>query len=770
MASDERTLEDLEGPTPDRRPGDAAGATVSSKTTGGMTAFGGPSPVAGEATSDGVASDDPNLGRRIGPYRVERLIARGGMGAVYLAARQDDYQHRVALKLVHPELQTAGVLRRFAAERQILANLQHPHIARILDGGTTDDALPFFVMDYVEGVAVDRYCDEHELSLRRRLELFRQVCAAVHFAHQNLVVHRDLKPGNILVTEGGEPRLLDFGIARILDDEPGREERRGAGPERSDRGVAPLTPDYASPEQFRGTAITTASDVYSLGVLLYRLTSGRPPYRLREADPARWAELVCERQPTRPSQVARADGAGRRVQRRLEGDVDAIVAKAMRKQPRERYASALQLAQDVERHLADLPVEAHPATWAYRAGKFARRQKLGLAAALLVVAFAVAVTVLWRQAVAERAIAERARTRAETVSQFLEDLFESADPDEGRGDTLTVREALDQGREKLAGELAAEPEIRADLLATLGTVYHNLGHYDDARQLKEEALRIRLAAGTADRQALAVDLNNLGRLHYDRGDFDVAEARYTQALGIWQRLEDGAGTALAWRNLAAVASQRGDASRALELYGWALRLDQQLYGDDDPRVAASLYGLGARHRRLGDPARAEPLLRQALAIYSRSFGADHTKVASVAGSLGLAIHAQGDLAEAREYLEQALATRRRLLGDGHLLVARSEKNLAALLLDQGEVAAAGELLERTLATLRRQRPAGDWMIADAESVWGGYLVAVGRTAEAEPLLRASMETLAAVKGEEDLHTLAARRRLAALYQARGEQK
>ncbi len=751
MASDERAPDDFEGPTPD---GDDDGETTVGATTAGATAA---------VTTPGEASSaDPNLGRRIGPYRVERLIARGGMGAVYLAARQDDYQHRVALKLVHPELQTAELLRRFAAERQILANLQHPHIARILDGGTTDDALPFFVMEYVEGVPIDRYCEQRGLSLRQRLEIFRQVCSAVHFAHQSLVVHRDLKPGNILITAEGEPRLLDFGIARILDDDPGHGEdrvvptRRAAPPERRLR-PAPLTPAYASPEQLRGGAITTASDVYSLGVLLYLLLSGRLPHP-PPRDGARRAAVTGEPEPEPPSAAV---GEPRRAWR-LAGDLDAIVAKAMRTEPRQRYASALRLADDVARHQGGLPVEAHPATLGYRAGKLVRRHKLAVLIALTVVGLAVATTVGWWQAVGQRVRAERAQARAETVSQFLEDLFESADPDRARGDVLTLREALDQAREKLAVELAAEPEVRADLLGTLGTVYQNLGHYDDARQLKEEALRIRLATDPSDRQALAVDLNNLGRLLYDLGDFADAGRHHERALAMWRRLQDDANAALALRNLAGVAVQQENAAEALTLYEQALAIDRRLYGDDDPRVAASLYGLGARCRLAGNAERAEPLLRQALAIYSRSLGADHTQAASVAGSLGLALHAQGRLTEAREHLEQALATRRRLLGDDHLRVARNQKNLAALLLDQGEVAAAGELLERALATMRRQRPAGDWMIADAESVWGGYLTAAGRTVEAEPLLRASLETLVAAKGEDDLRTRAARRRLVAL--------
>lgn len=702
---------------------------------------------------------DPNLGRRIGPYRVERLIARGGMGRVYLAVREDDYEQHVALKLVDRGPENLKVIDRFYRERQILARLEHPNIARIFDGGTTAEALPFLVMEYVEGARVDRYCDEHDLDLRQRLRLFQEICHIVQFAHRNLVVHRDLKPGNILVTADGTPKLLDFGIAKILESATDAAETWP--------GPGPLTPDYASPEQLIGDPVTTASDVYSLGVLLYLLVSGGVPYRLEGRGVAEMAKAVCRVDPPPPSEVC--PPAQRRL---LAGDVDAIVAKAMRKKPEERYASASQLAEDIRRHLADLPVDAHPGTWRERTQKSLRRHKVAVAVVAIILGLAVTTTILWRQAVdkertaaAARDRAEQSLLRAERVSAFLEELFKAGDPDAG---DLTVGEILDRGREKLTGELTDEPEIRAELLTTLGTVYNNLSRYEEARELKEEALENRLAADPSDRRDLAADLNNLGRLHYDLGDYAAAEDRFRAALAMWRRLGDEEAAVTGLRNLAAALNQSGRHEEALELHGRLLEAQRRLFGEDHVEVGKSLHGLAVLYRHRGEPELAEPLLRQALAIFIARLGPHHTRVAAVRSTLGRVLHDLGRHQEARESLELALATRLELLGEGHVRVANTRKNLAALLLDLGETTAAGELLEKALAVLRAKKPAGDWTIADAESLWGAVLTARGRFAEAEPRLIDGYRTIRAVKGDDDIATAKAKRRVLALYEAWNE--
>ncbi len=709
----------------------------------------------------GRVVEDLNLGDRVGPYRIERRLAAGGMGVVYLASREDDFEQRVALKVVRRSRAgqdlptTVEVLRRFIAERQILARLEHPNIARIFDGGTTDDALPYFVMEYVQGQPIDDYCEERKLSIVQRLELFLEVCAAVHFAHQNLVVHRDLKPDNILVTPAGMPKLLDFGIARILATEPGTQDSREG---------RLMTPDYASPEQILGQAITTASDVYSLGVLLYRLVSGRHPYRLQGLGGLRRVERILNVEPEPASTLAQPPP-----RRRFVGDIDAIIQKAMAKEPRRRYSSALQLAEDLERHLGDMPVTAYSDSWLYRARKLVRRQRLATTFAAILVGFALTVTVLWRQAVDQRREAEVARRSAERVSTFLGDLFQSADPDTSRGATLTAREILDQGRVRLGQELAGEPMIRAELLAVLGVVYSNLALYREAREVKEEALRSRRASHPVDLRAVATDLNNLGRLEYDLGDYAAAEERFREALALWLELDDEATAAFALRNLAAVLMHRGESEEALELHGRLLDIQRRQHGPDHPEIAASLYSLGALHRVRGEPARAEPYLRRALEIFSRSFGEKHTRVAAVDSSLGRVLQALGLLPEARTHLERALAIRRELLGEDHVQVANSRKNLADLLLAQDDPDGCLRLAEIADATLKRARPEGDWMVAEAGSVLGGCLTALGRFSEAKPRLIEGYRTLRETRGADHADSQRAWERLAGLYRIQGQE-
>ena len=402
-----------------------------------------------------VHADDAGVGRQIGPYQLVRLLDRGGMGSVYLAERED-FEQRVALKLIRRGLDADEVLvRRFENERQILARLEHPHIARLLDGGATADRLPYFVMEYVEGEPIDRYCRTRGLSIAERLALFRRVCSTVQFAHQNLVIHRDLKPGNILITADGHPRLLDFGIAKLLDDS------LAASAVETELGQGPMTLRYASPEQIRLEPVTTASDVYSLGVLLYELLTGLDPYGVAGGRSDEIARAVCEREPDKPSTAVRRRAVepeaaeSRRLRRRLAGDLDSIVLKAMRKEPDQRYASAEQLSEDIRRHLAGLPVDAQTGTFTYRASKFVRRHKLAMAvtAAFLLLSstFGVLSTVLWQQAVHER-------EKAETVSLFLKDIFRVADPDLASRETRTALGLLERTKQIFGGssELVAK--------------------------------------------------------------------------------------------------------------------------------------------------------------------------------------------------------------------------------------------------------------------------------------------------------------------------
>lgn len=739
-------------------------------------------------------------GERLGAYRVLRKIGHGGMGSVYLAVRADDaYEKRVAIKVLG--LGTAEEIgRRFRAERQILANLDHPNIAKLLDGGADENGRPYLVMEYVEGRPIDEHCADGALPLRERLELFQKVCAAVHFAHQNLVVHRDLKPANILVSPDGDPKLLDFGIAKLLD--PGRHD-----PTFTEIGLRPMTLEYASPEQVAGETITTASDVYSLGVLLYRLLTGRSPYEEAQGRQA-LERAVREIDPPWPSEVVKE----REEARRLAGDLDTIVLRSLSKDSERRYASAEQLAADVRRHLDGLPVLARPDTVRYRTGKFVRRHRLGVSSAaavlLIILSFGIAMTFLYRKAVEERRRSEAERERAEEVSEFLESLFAINDPGLSRGETITAREVLDRGAEQIIQDLETQPEVRAELMDTMGRAYRSLGLYTPARDLLERSLSLRRAHLDRDDPRIAESLHALAVLLRQTGDDGAAEPLVRAAVEIQVRFygEEHAETLRGLNNLASLLEARGELGPAEDLYRRVLHLKRQTLGDEHEDVARGLNNLATLLYSKGDLAAAEPLYREALTIRRKIYGRrPHPEVAANLNNLAALLGDRGDAERAERLYREALEMRRELYPEPHLDIARNCSNLASLLRDRGDLAAAetlyrealsvadaipevqehpiravilrnhADLLTETgrpaeaeplareaLSIFRKAEPPQPMRIADAESVLGGCLAAQGRTAEAEPLLRGSLEILKDARGESARFRDQARRRLAAL--------
>jgi serine/threonine-protein kinase len=702
-----------------------------------------------------VHAADPDVGRRIGPYETRALLGRGGMGAVYLAVRQDDYTQQVALKLIKRGMDSDEILRRFAAERQILADLDHPNVARLLDGGTTDDGRPFLVMEYVEGEPLDRYCDDRALSVRRRLELFLDVCSAVELAHRNLVVHRDLKPGNILVGKAdGIPKLLDFGVAKLLEPGP-------AGVATA-LGRRPMTLHYASPEQVRGQAVTTASDVYSLGVVLYQLLTGRLPNDLGDPDTAEDEKVrrITEQDPRRPSTMARARAdAPRQLARRLAGDLDAIVLKALRKEPGRRYGSVEQLAEDLRRHLAGRPVTARAGTLGYRAGKFARRHRRGLTAAVLALIALASMVLLRGQALDQRERAVREHERVSRVTDFLSGVMDTFDPDQTPGE-LTVLAILDRNREEIAASLADEPRLQADLLDRLGAVYRKLGFFEQARDVLEESLSVSRRHVAGDEPEVALRLNNLGVLCYDHGDEEKAVDYLRQAIEMRRRLgQEGPESVRSLNNLATLLMHRGELAAAEELYRRGVDVRIRSYGLEHPYLATSLRSLGNLYWVAGDFERAEPLLRRALEIRRAAYGPGHTEVAAALDKLASVLDAVGRGDEAEAMWNEALAVRRTKLGRRHVLVARTQKNLAEYLLGQGEPASAAPLLEAALATFYREKPAGDWERAEAEGLLGAYWARLGHAARAGPCLETAYATLAQARGEQSIYSRKALRRL-----------
>ncbi len=604
----------------------------------------------------------------IGPYRLQGEIGHGGMGSVFRATRGDgEYQQQVAIKLIRPGLDSESVARRFRGERQILANLDHPNIARLFDGGTTDDGRPYFVMELIEGTRIDDYCDRRRASLRERIGLFGQVCAAVAYAHRNLVVHRDLKPGNILVTEDGVPKLLDFGIAKLLDPEafPHTVE--------ATHGPGPMTPPYASPEQILNQLITTASDVYSLGVLLYKLLTGRLPF-----DRTRPAHEIVEdlaQPPTRPSvavslpaESGSADGAEMRwslqrrlspqqLSRRLKGDLDNIVLKALRREPERRYGSAEQLAADLARHLEGLPVLARRASLRYRTAKFLRRHRMGVAVAggvlALILGSAGVVALQSVEISRQRDLAEERLDHAEKVSDALIDLFETLDPNETTGQSITAKEILDRGVDNLVVELQDQPRIQAAVQTAIGKVYFKLGLYQQAQPLLEDALQAR-------------------RQLFGEEHLEVAESQH---------------------ELAKLYSIQDD-SRGEGLHRRALQIRQDLLGPDHADIARSLRGLGSHYYQTSRPSRALLYLKQAL-----DMGQKHLESVEIADILEAIanVHLHNQEPELAEIsFQRALEAQEAARGPGHFRLSPTLAALAWIKCEQGDYTPGTSLGRRAL--------------------------------------------------------------------------
>ncbi len=718
--------------------------------------------------------DEAGEGRRVGPYRIQRLLGHGGMGTVYLAVRVDEFEKLVAIKILKRGLGTKEVVRRFRHERQILAGLEHPNIAQIFDGGTTEEELPYFVMEYVEGEPIDRYCERYRLSIRERLELFRKVCSAVHQAHQHLIVHRDIKPGNILVGAEGEPKLLDFGIAKPLDASASSSSVLTAS------GIRPMTLKYASPEQIEGETITTASDVYSLGVVLYELLTGRWPY---PAQGDKWLDLanaIRQRPPRRPSTAidlttpeppttAGAETSNRRsLKRRLTGDLDSILLTALAKRPEHRYPSVEQLSADVGRHLAGSPIHARKHTFAYWAGKLLRRHKLEAALAALVLAAILAfsaVTIhLWNRALLER-------ERAEEVADFLVELFQAPSPDEAKGEEITARQILDRGKQHIREYRGSQPRLYARLASTMAEVYYRLGHYRAAQALLEDALsdlRDHLG-GEADPQ-LARVINDLAVMFWAQGRFSEAETHFQESLAMLIEVhgDDAAELLDTLNNLGTLARERGTLEETEGYYRRALAILEKVVPPMPQQVAMSRFLLGTLLLE-SDSEAAEALLRQALATRIQLFGSENTSVAFALNNLGISLQAQGRSAESETTYREALEIRTRLLGERHPDVAATQVNLASLLVSVGEFEAAERLGREALESLKESKP-GHWRIAHADRVLGSCLAATGRFEEAEPLLVESYPILEKARHSCTRYTLDALLRLIDLYDAWGREK
>jgi tetratricopeptide (TPR) repeat protein len=755
-------------------------------------------------------------GRRVGPYRLTRALGHGGMGSVYLAERADGaFDQTVAIKLLPVGMMRPAHERRFLAERQILARMENPHIARLLDGGVTEDGTPYFVMEYVDGLPIDEYCERHALPIAERLRLFLPVCEAVDSAHRNLVIHRDLKPTNVLVATDGTVKLLDFGIAKLLSSDDGATDGQ------------PLTPAYASPEQLEGQPLTTAVDVWGLGAILYELVTAQRAFN-RNRDGART--------PPPPSQLRRG----------LSRDVDTIVLAALQPEPQRRYPSVVRLADDVRRYLDGLPVQARADSRMYRLTCFVRRHRYGVAAAAVIVALFGALTGLSLHSAA-RAREHAARIAQEheastEVMKFLVDVFATADPAVHRGQTITARELLDRGAARVRTELAGRPQIQATLLGTIGRVYRQLGLLDRATPLLEEALTERRRRFGAPHPAIAEALQELGLARWSAGRADEAEQLLRQALEMWQSLSGapneqsiGARTALGrllsetgrpidgarelrlavqharsvggdttpmvahglyhlgmvlhhqgkmyeaadsfreaaelYRRLpmeptpesaesvlmlAALENSRGQDSAAASLYAEALDVHRRLYGVDHPKYAEALHDSANANvsRDARDLARAEEQMRQAVQIYARHAVPDHEGWATALIDLGRMRRRRGDLDAAGAAFQEALALSRRIADP--VTTAMALQEVALIDRARGHLASAARRLHEVAAIYRQALGPDSPMLLRVAMAQGEVAHDRGQHDQAQALLRHALTGFEELLGPDHLRVARAR--------------
>jgi serine/threonine protein kinase/tetratricopeptide (TPR) repeat protein len=775
-------------------------------------------------------------GETVGAYRLLSPIGQGGMGSVWLAERCDGrFDGRVAVKLLNIALIGRAGEERFRHEGTILARLTHPHIAHLIDSGVTTAGQPYLILEHVAGAAIDRYCDDHGLSIEARVRLFLDVLEAVIHAHANLIVHRDIKPVNVIVSDEGRVKLLDFGIAKLLQGDG--EWDQVAGALTRDGGSA-LTPQYAAPEQVAGGPVTTATDVYALGVLLYVLLTGQHPAGAAVQSPATLIHAIIDAEPRRvsdavvskdesPEALARhlshCGTTASRLRWMLRGDLDTIVAKALKKKPAERYSSASALADDLQRFLRHEPISARPDTIRYRTARFVRRNARGVAVGAVVALLLGGSTAFYTVRLAqERDRAQHEAAKATKVSELMVGLLTGADPIANRatGEGLTVRGLLDAGAEQAQRGLVDQPEVKADILTVLGRVYRRLGVFDKAEVLLEEALLVGRTVYGAEDVRLAQTLNDLGVLLTDKGDYDGAARNLEEALSMRRKLlgpkhadvavtlvelgrvyqdqgfnqraepllresltirrqtlgEEHRETAVSLNAVASVLRLNGDLAGAESLMRQSLELNRTTRGEYHANTGVTLHDLGIVAASKGDYTSAESLFRQALAIHRRALGDSHPNVAATLNALARVLLEQHRYQEAVAALEGALAVARPVLGRDHQLVAIYTINLASVQLARKDFVAAEALAReglriRSLApdlmpSRRRTFVEEDWTIGGTKSLLGAALLARGQLSEAETVLLDALQDLEATPSPRRRDVNDTISRLIQLYDAR----
>jgi eukaryotic-like serine/threonine-protein kinase len=752
--------------------------------------------------ADHAAAQQDAVGSRIGAYEITRLIGMGGMGAVYEGVRADDqYRKRVALKFLRRGVEGDLAIRRFRYERQILANLNHRNIAALLDGGVTDDGQPYIVMEYVDGTPITQHAADRNLGVRARIGLLRQVCNAVQHAHQNLVVHRDLKPGNILVTKDGTVKLLDFGIARLLREAEGLDQLPA-----TQGGAQAFTPDYASPEQVRGLPVGTPSDVYSLGVIACELLSGHRPFALNGRLFSDLQTIIGTTPAPAPSTLvtdtdAPHFGASRAnaLRRQLAGDLDAIVLQALRKEPERRYGSADQLAVDLQRFLDGQPVSAQRDRFGYRAAKFLRRRRIEVAAGVLVLA-SLTTGMVTARAQARRADLER--TKAEQANQFLSTMLSAVDPG-NEGPSVTVAQMLSQAARDVETQVL-DPEVEAQVRHTLGQTYIGLGMPDSAAVHVARAVALRqqvygesdprtarslsYLAGVAEARGewavaesigtvvldiqrrlrprnlddLATAYDNLSRFADAQGLLDSSMVLQQQAIAIRREATDSASRAslpYSLNNLAVGHMYRGEFAQAESLVLEALRVEASVRGPESLITGSLLRQLAAIEAPLGRPDSAYAAIRSSIAVLGQLVDSLHPEFLSSQSALAGLRNTAEDWPATEAAARTVVNAIGSALHESNPQAAVALQYLGLALAGQGRTAAADSALEASLALRERYLPAEHWAIASSQSVLGYHYGRTARGARGIPMLRRAYAALVDSRGADAAVTRLTAKRL-----------
>jgi eukaryotic-like serine/threonine-protein kinase len=725
--------------------------------------------VAHEILGESAAQQQPPF-QNFGPYRIIRLLGEGGMGVVYLAERED-LGSQVAIKLLRDAWLSPARRGRFAIEQRTLARLNHPSIARLYDADTSPDGTPFFVMEYVEGVPLTDSCEASAFTIPERLRLFRNVCEAVQYAHQRAVIHRDLKPSNILVKSDGSVRLLDFGIAKHL-------ENLGESVDQTMTGLRMMTPAYAAPEQIRGEQVGIQSDVYSLGVILYQLLAGRPPFDLANRTPIQAEKIITETTPAKPSAVAaekiaallesgsRSKAAANRAQ---WADLDVLCLKAMHKDARRRYQSAEALIRDIDHYLKGEPLEARPDTPGYRLRKFLTRNRDAVLSASTILVMLVALVIFFtvRLAIARNAaVAEAARTQR--IERFMTNLFQGGDESAGPADNLRVVTLLDRGVQQ-ARSLDADPAAQAELYAALGNIYEQLGKLDQADALLNSALDERKRLYGPDSAEVAESLVALGLLRDDQARLADAEKLVSDGLAMTNRhaQPDSPAVARATTALGKVQDDRGSYDAAIKTLDQSVKI-QSAKNTVTPELAASLYELANAHFYAGHYDQSQELNERLLPMYKQIYGDRHPRVADVLVNLGAIKYDLGHYSEAEAYDRQALDIVQDWYGKDNPETAEDLTVLARALVKEQKYTAANDLLQHSLAIKERVYGNVHPSVASSLNELGSLALQTNKYADAERDFTQMAAIYRSIYGEHHYLYATALSNLASVYTAQKE--